>query len=492
MGHDVARLVRYASTEEVEPGAEASLRSVLVRSAARLADARVRIEEALESLGSGATAGLRSVGPHLVASAVVAAAGGRSDLGSGARVRWVRALAQLASRVRSSITRRLVSAWYRRSRGVILGERLRAGERAGRTPVDRLLGLVESVSPVPEVLSELPFYYRQLFLERGAATRDFWVSRPREEGQVDVAFDRFGRGHEGGLLVVGDPGSGRSSFVAHVAQKHGASALLRVRPPRRATGDPSTFEEHLRSALGGDDEAEATLAQLPVGTVIVIDDVDLWWERRRGGLGVIERILSLIDRFGGRCFFIVASTTVTERLLNRLLRLEERFLASVHLEPFSAESLRDIVLVRHRATGMSLTVDGAPTQGLADWRLARFFNQLFDRTHGNVGEALQGWIASITSLSGDEVHVATGEAPRLRPLRELSARQRALLGALMVHRRTSPESVRGAMGLDPAELVEEIAALRRSGLVEETRGTLVPSRYVEPYLRRDLQARGVL
>jgi hypothetical protein len=141
---------------------------------------------------------------------------------------------------------------------------------------------------------------------------------------------------------------------------------------------------------------------------------------------------------------------------------------------------------------MSLTVDGAPTQGLADWRLARFFNQLFDRTHGNVGEALQGWIASITSLSGDEVHVATGEAPRLRPLRELSARQRALLGALMVHRRTSPESVRDAMGLDLPEFVEEIAALRRSGLVEETRGTLVPSRYVEPYLRRDLQARGVL
>jgi hypothetical protein len=225
---------------------------------------------------------------------------------------------------------------------------------------------------------------------------------------------------------------------------------------------------------------------------VVVDDLDLWWERRSGGLEVVEYLLDLIDRFGGRCLFVVTATTVTDDLLRQLVRFEERFLASIHLDPFTAEALRDIVLVRHRSTGMGLVVDGRTTEGLADWRLARFFNQLFDRTHGNVGEALQAWIAAIESVEAEEVRVRTTDAPRLSPLRELQPRQRALLGALMVHRRLLPAGLGRITGLDAQTLGEEVAALRRSGTLEDSGGILVLNRYVEPDLRHDLRARGIV
>ncbi len=489
--NDVSRLVRYASTEEVQPGMEGSLRSILTRGASRLREATERIAEALESVSDSAAAGLRGVEPHLVASAVAAEGVGNARR-PGVGTPWLRSADQLVSRGRSAVARRLVGVWYRRSRGVILSERLRAGERAGRTGVDRLLSLVEAVSPETGVVSDLPFYYRQLFLEHAVATRDFWVLRPRAEAQVDRALARFQRGHEGGLLITGDPGSGRSSLVARLAQRQVRSQVLRVVPPPHATAKLATFEDHLRHALGSDGDVEATLAQLPIGTMVVVDDLDLWWERHGGGLEVVERLLGLIDRFGGRCLFVVSVTTVGERLLRRLVRFEERFLGSIHLEPFSAEALRDIVLIRHRSTGMGLTVDGRPTHGLADWRMARFFNQLFDRTHGNVGESLQSWIASITLLEQDAVHVETVETPRLGALRDLLPQQRALLATLMVHRRVSPDGVRRTMEVEPQELDAEIAALRRCGMVEEAGGALRLSRYMEPDLRRDLQTRGVL
>jgi hypothetical protein len=248
----------------------------------------------------------------------------------------------------------------------------------------------------------------------------------------------------------------------------------------------------MRRTLGGSGSAESALARLPAGTLIVVDDLDLWWERRVGGLEVVDYLLNLIDQFGGRCLFVVTATTSTDALLRQLVRLEERFLASVHLDPFTAESLRDIVLVRHRSTGMELLIDGRPTQGLADWRLARFFNQLFDRTRGNVGEALQTWVASIDSVADEQIHVRTLEPPRFTPLEELKPRQRALLGALMVHRRLPPDGIGRMTGLDQAGLDEEIAALRRSGMVEEAGGVLVLNRYIEPDLRRALQARSIV
>jgi RNA polymerase sigma-70 factor (ECF subfamily) len=193
--------------------------------------------------------------------------------------------------------------------------------------VDRLLGLVEHVSPTPRTISDLPFYYRQLFLEHTVATRDFWMPRPRVEARVETALARFRRGYEGGVLIVGDPGSGKSSLVARIAQRTTDAAVLRVAPPPHATADPSVFTDHLRGALGGSADAEATLGRLPFGTVVLIDDLDLWWERRAGGLEVVQHILDLIDRFGGRCLFVVTATTdavmqIFEKLIKSLLEHE--------------------------------------------------------------------------------------------------------------------------------------------------------------------------
>ena len=46
--------------------------------------------------------------------------------------------------------------------------------------------------------------------------------------------------------------------------------------------------------------------------------------------------------------------------------------------------------------------------------------------------------------------------------------------------------------LDAGTLAEEVAALRRSGLAEEAGGVLSLNRHIEPALRRDFQARGVI
>ncbi|MDH3208024.1 MAG: AAA family ATPase [Gemmatimonadota bacterium] len=489
--HDVTRLVRFASSQDEQADLEASFRSVLKLGGARVSEARERIVDALESVTTSAIAGLRGVEPQLEAGAL-AAIGLQGDGGRRSGAPWWGPTFDLLTRARRSLTQRLVGIWYRRSRGVILSERLRAGERAGRTPVDRLLGLVEGVSPTPDVLAHLPFYYRQLFLEHTVATRDFWVARPRVDQRIELAMDRFKRGYEGGLLVVGDPGSGKSSLVARIANRAPGIPVLRVPAPSQATSDIAVFQDHLRRTLGSSGDIDAAFARLPAGTPLVVDDLDQWWERRSGGLEVVEYLLGLMDRFGGRCLFIVTVTTVTESLLRQLVRLEERFLASVHLDPFTAEQLRDIVLVRHRSTGMGLLVDGRPTQGMVDWRLARFFNQLFDRTRGNVGEALRAWIASIESVEDETVHIRTPETPRLSPLRELKPRQRALTGALMIHRRLPADGVGRLTGLDPVALAEEIAALRRSGLIEETNGVFVLNPYIEPDLRRELQTRGVV
>jgi hypothetical protein len=117
---------------------------------------------------------------------------------------------------------------------------------------------------------------------------------------------------------------------------------------------------------------------------------------------------------------------------------------------------------------------------------------MFDRTRGNVGEALKSWIASIDAVEGDRVLVRGREPPRLDALDELQPRQRALLGALIVHRHLAAEGLQRMTGLDPEALDQEIRMLRRCGLLDQRDGVLSVGSFVEADLRRDLHARGIL
>ena len=117
---------------------------------------------------------------------------------------------------------------------------------------------------------------------------------------------------------------------------------------------------------------------------------------------------------------------------------------------------------------------------------------MFDRTHGNPGEALQSWVASIRSFRADEVQVESLVLPRLTPLRELHARRRAVLAAVMVHRRLANDGLHRIMGLGSDELQEEVGALVRAGLLERENQGLHINRYVEPFLRRELGTRGIV
>lgn len=393
-----------------------------------------------------------------------------------------------------AVNKGVVEIVYRRSLGVLLARRLKPALRDGDAMVGRALALVEACSPRPEVEEALPFYYRQLFLGRSANDSAFWVGRDEALAEAAGAVGRHRAGRSGALVVVGSAGAGKSALIQMVARTHfEASRVFRVQPPPGGSVDVAAFHRALRVGLkvrGGVDEL---LGTLPERSAVVLEDASRWWERSEGGLAVIDEVLRLIDRFGERCLFVIELDTRVFRAIGRFRELAGKALAVVECGPVDSRTLRSIIELRHRSTGLSFELEGRLEDALGDLARARLFARAFDDARGLVGPALQGWIAAIQRVEGDVLKLRAPRAVDDGVLEDLPVGLQAILVQLVLHRALTVPRLERVTGLSAEALAGSVATLTRMGLVErDGEGVVVVNRFVKHRVSRHLDARGWL
>ncbi len=115
------------------------------------------------------------------------------------------------------VQKNIVKAFYKRSEGILFAQKVTAGTKKEITVNDYFL-LSESITPSEEMLRSIPFYYKKLFSGRSSVGNEFWIGRSRELNECGEALKRFRFGEPGGLLVIGEKNSGKSSLSKHFAE----------------------------------------------------------------------------------------------------------------------------------------------------------------------------------------------------------------------------------------------------------------------------------
>ncbi len=383
---------------------------------------------------------------------------------------------------------------YRRSEGVLLARRLEREGAGMGGPGARIRRLVAAVSPRTDVLDSLPTHYRQLFLG-GAAVADDLVGFEAELAEADSAVQAHRRGAGGALFIVAEQGHGRATLSRLVTrQNFPRGAVFRIDPVEGGSINPQVFQRRLASSLKmSRDDAGRMMSRLPAGSTLVVNDLGLWWERSQDGNAVLDVICDLIERFGDRCLFVINANVRAFRLMNRIRPMDDRMLAIIELEPFHARELKELVLLRHGAGGLGYTIDGRPEAELSDWKLARFFDALFDYSNGNIGSALNAWIASIRGVEDDTVHVVTPKRPGLDAFTGLTPVQRMIAVQFLVHDRATTARLVRITRLDHAVLARELRVLQSCGLLVQSAGGVVQlDRFARPHFVRFLTQEGLL
>jgi amino acid transporter len=473
---DIARLVRFrientdAQQEEADlDDGQESLDRVLGDSLQRLEEEREQTQKALATLTHSARELIATTYEKLNPYLMTRLAG---NIGQHIRAQESRkvifGIEIGRRRVRHFFHSALVRLLYHRSEGVLLARRLNDRAADENTYLDTSLGLVESVSARPQVLSSLPLYYRQLFTGKQAIGKEYWVGRNRELKKAEKVVRRHRQGYAGALLVVGEPDAGKTTLCRRIVSTHfNQRQIYHLFAPESGSIDPNLFRTRLAEALGARGDYSELFAALPRDSALVIHDLELWWERSSEGYAVVDEILSLIDRFADRCFFVVNTNVHAFRFLRKLSPLTNAFLDIIDCEPFDAEELQQAILLRHHSTGFKFAVGGRSEESISDFALARMFTRFFDFSAGNIGYALRAWIASIDQFTNEQFALNPPARPTAHSFDFLGDEERVWLQQFVLHKYLTPKRLGRLFGEEENTVRKKLKELCRSGLVGE-------------------------
>jgi amino acid transporter len=377
----------------------------------------------------------------------------------------------------------LVSFFHRRSEGILLARRLGKQGDEPLSITDRLLNLREQVSPAPAVLNRLPEYYRRMFLGKQPVGSDFWIKQPDEMHAAEKYFDRLKQGFRGALLVTGPPESGKSALCHTIARRFGESAKIHtVSAPAGGSCDVEVFRRQLAQALRSDGSIEQMLETIPAHSTIIIDNLELWWERSRDGFAVIRLLRDLLARHGSsHCAFIVNSSNAAFKTIDHIESVAPVFLSVVECGPFDTRELQQAILLRHRSSGLDFELDGQQEDALSTIKLARMFSRYFDYSSGFIGVALQAWVAHIRSVSSERHFIQSlPQLPDGDILAELDSISRLWLGELLLHRESDSGKLQRIFMTNAVTVQQRTAQLVRAGLIREKETAVFE---VAPFLR---------
>jgi hypothetical protein len=361
--------------------------------------------------------------------------------------------------------------WHSRSLARLFADKIIDERDTQYALPDRILTFKEMMSPRIQSLAKLPFYYQQLFINKYNYQHEFWVGREKEVADAKRTIERYRSGRKGGLIVTGEWRSGKSFFTNYITHKFVQSKpVFTISPPIPGSTDKRIFNSALQEATQQKGSPEEILNALPEGAVLILEDMELWWERSENGAVLLQYILQLLHRFNSNCLFILVFSQDSFKLINQFVPFQQIALHHIKLKPFNSKELQEIILFRHRTSGFELQVDRTLQTSLTLTRQARLFSQVFRVSNGNVGSALLNWIANIKDFMNDTVIIQSPQKFDRNTFEGLSKDARILLMQLTLHKRMSTEKMERVTLEGPKKIEQLIAFLKRSGLIVELAG----------------------
>lgn len=362
---------------------------------------------------------------------------------------------------------------HRRSDGAVWAERNAVLHQPTQVS-ERLARLVRHSNPTMDVSSALPFYYRQLFAGQSSINESFWAGRTAQLEAAVRARKQFAARQPGCVIIEGARLSGKTALMQKmVSDVFDKQKVLRVLPVSGGSSEVSTFEGSLRKAMGsdptsGDASLETLLSTLPVGTVVMIDDLQLWWHRGKGGTTLLERLVREVRNHQGRLLFVLSAEAHALKLMNLSVPLSGQALCHISCDALSSRQLEQAIMSRHGSTSLAFVWKGRPEHRLTAVQRAQLFTRSFDESGGRIGTALRTWLASIERVRGETLELRTPARRDWEVVDELPPEQIALLVQLLIHKQLSFERLEKVTELPGSQLRQQLEPLLKSGMIVES------------------------
>lgn len=369
--------------------------------------------------------------------------------------------------VSNSVISQLVKLLYIKSEGLLWAGRLeQSREKSILLPGEPVNKMLEEISPDKTIMQQLPFYYANLFSGKSSLSEGLWVGMEEEIEKGSSAIKKFISGTPGMIIITGERSSGKSSLSKHIATLHFEKRnTFIVKAPKESIPDIKLFEKKFLDTLGGNESLQFSMDMLPPGSVIIIDDLELWWQRKPSGTQVVDKIISLLQEYSHKVLFIVNVNKFALKIINQLCSINSWAIDLVFCQPLNAHEIKDLILTRHQAGGMDFILNRKHEKEMTNLDYARVFNSLFNLSSGNPGYALNLWLAGIKRITGNTLIMDKPSDKEVCFPENLPKDEIIYIMQFILHRRFSLGSLTELLQSDPESTEKTVRILLQKGIV---------------------------
>lgn len=378
--------------------------------------------------------------------------------------------------------------WYNQSSGLLLARKLSKAMLKKETRVHDLLLFKDRVSLSETILQQLPDYYKQLFLRKQFYLKDFWVGRQEEFRSALESVAHFKNGYRGGIIVLGERSSGKSFFINELLSRLSVKGeVYQLSAPYTGSTSPADLLLSLQTATEKTGTLTDIMNSLPNESLLVLDNLELWWEKSSTGMRAIDQLMKLVKDFGDRHLFLFACDIHAFQLINYYRKIESNFINLIELAPLNAKEIKEAILKRHQSSGMQFQYKNTPEATFRSWQYAQLFSSYFSYSEGNIGIALQTWMSNIKKVENNTLFIQKPTQPDLTIFNYLETPWMIFIMQFILHKRMNLKKLARVSKENETVIQNKVAILKRSGIIIEMGdGILEINPFMLPFLQKAL------
>lgn len=367
------------------------------------------------------------------------------------------------------------------------------------------------LSETDQKMRELPHIYRKLFNFDAVADQRFYVPVADAAATFRRAHEQWKNSFAATFAVVGEKGSGKSSFLnLMLGAEVNAEQLIQIQFRKSISSEQmlvAMLSEKLEvpEAVTVQDIVDA-VKEWPENKVVAIEGIQNCFVRNINGYEAIEKLCYLISETGQHLFWVVSCSRYAWRFLDKTVQLSEYFSHLTTCDDLDPEQIKKVIMSRHRASGYTLhfVAEGEAVKSRSYRKLMdqeeeaqeylknTYFKKLTELAEGNASVAMIFWIRSIREFDETCCYIQPLEVTSLEMIQNLSLDVLFTLAAFVLHDTLNGEELSMVLNVNEEESRLMLNRLQARGLLEHQGDTYTINHLMYRQIVRVLKDRNII
>lgn len=299
-------------------------------------------------------------------------------------------------------------------------------------------------------LKKLPFVYQRLYQLQPTDEERFFVNRKKEISLLEMAFDDWLRERFVIVAVLGEKGSGLTSFLSYYKRNNINDFPVIHKSADQKVYEPDQYFKFFAEILDvekftSNDEIIEHIQGFGERKVFILENLHYFFLKKVHGMICQKMLFELMSNTVNKIFWIGTYTINSWDYLDKTIQISDYFVREIRLEKMNSENLREIIFKRNKLSGYKVRFE-TPEELLQSRSFSKlddnakqeyldshYFDNLTSISNGNVSLAQLYWLRSTRNVTEDTISVGSGFDIDLSFVKEIKSEYLFALYTILIH-----------------------------------------------------------